>query len=778
MKIKKRLNTVVAMSFFLMALGVGPAPAEEKPCLPGSFTDLGLPDTTISLAESLPAGPFDPPGPTGPINLPAFCRVAGTVAPAINFEVWMPLTGADWNGKFNGVGNGGLAGSISYSAMGTALNRKYATASTDTGHQGSTITGPFDWATDRALLTDFATRSIHVTTVAAKAIIERYYGQSPLHSYFTGCSGGGGQALSEAQRYPNDYDGIVAGAPANFVTHMWPGELWPALVTYNDKTSTYPDDYINKLPLITRAALAACDGLDGLWDGVIDDPSRCDFDPSVLLCRCRVTNDCLTAPQVESIEKIYAGLWDPFNGEQIWPGFEASSEFNWGGHIVPFTIPQVYFQSMILGDPIPDFDTWWKTFDFSDPADYALYKEGDEELGPVLNSIDPNLSIFRANGGKLIMYHGWIDQNIAPRNSISYYQSVMAATGSEAETMDFLRLFMAPGMAHCSGGPGPNTFDSLGALEQWVENGIRPEKIIASHSTGGMVDRTRPLCPYPKVARYLGTGSIDRAENFTCVEIIPAEVRIEPETLNLRSKGVFTAFITLPQGYEFMNFIAVTCEGAPKVRDNYSHQGRVYQVKFNRQDLMNVKAGKHVPFTVTAIFERNGQKFALEGTDRIRVGFDDVHAEHWADDHIIAISNQGITAGCTTDPTNYCPDTAITRGQMSVFLVTSLGQSPASCTGRFADVPVGDPFCGFVEQLAANGITGGCGGGRFCPNDPITRGQMAVFLEAALGHSVNSCAGRFADVPNGHPFCGFIERLADDGITGGCGPGAFCPETP
>ncbi len=475
-------------------------------CELSTFTGLGLPDTEITLVQPLPAGAN--PSPVGTIALP-ICRVVGKVAPAINFEVWLPSTG--WNGKFNGVGNGGLAGSIGYSAMRTALSRNYATASTDTGHKN---TDPNDWAIDRGLLTDFASRSIHVTAVAAKAIIHAYYGNGSRYSYFTGCSGGGGQALSEAQRYPADYDGIVAGAPANFVTHMWPGELWPAIVTYNDKTTTYPTGYTSKLPLMNSAALAACDCLDFVVDGLIDDPRRCDFDPATLLCRGPEDSTCLTAPQVEAIRAIYAGLWDPFTGEQIWPGYEPGSELNWGGHIVPFTIPPVYFKYMVLKNQDP---TWtWQNFDFADVYDYHVFIQGDAELAPILNSTNPDLSAFKARGGKMIMYHGWNDQNIAPRNSISYYKSVLEAMGGERKTGNFLRLFMVPGMGHCSGGPGPNTFDSLGALEQWVEHNIAPERIIAAHLTSGVVDRTRPLCPYPLVARWTGIGSTDDAANFVC----------------------------------------------------------------------------------------------------------------------------------------------------------------------------------------------------------------------------------------------------------------------
>jgi feruloyl esterase len=472
-----------------------------------NIVKMKLKNTIISSASIVAAGTELPP-PVG--NVPVtICRVVGAIDTNINFEVWMPVAG--WNGKFNGVGNGGLAGFINYGSMRTAVTRGYATTSTDTGHQA--FLGDGSWALGHPeLLVDFGYRAIHLTTVTAKTIVTGYYKQKPRYSYFTGCSGGGQQGLAEAQRYPKDYDGIVSGAPANYPTHMWPGELWPAWVTVTD-----PQGLINKLPLVTNAALAACDAHDGVTDGVLDDPRSCSFDPATLLCSGADSPDCLTATQVDWVKEIYAGLKDPTTAEQFWPGYEISSEINWGGHIIPFTIPISYFKYMVYEDPSWDYHT----YDLTDPQNFEDIYEADSRLGPILNATDPNLTPFWARGGKLIMYHGWIDQNIAPRNSISYYESVVEKMGSKDQwkTSEFLRLFMAPGMGHCSGGPGPNTFDMLAALEQWVEKGIAPNRIIASHLTGGVVDRTRPLCPYPQVARWTGTGSTDDAENFVCVDL-------------------------------------------------------------------------------------------------------------------------------------------------------------------------------------------------------------------------------------------------------------------
>jgi feruloyl esterase len=460
--------------------------------------NLTLPGVTI-IAESLPAGANPPPVGTLPMPI---CRVVGKIDENINFEVWMPAKNQKlWNGKFNGVGNGGLAGFINYGAMNAALTRGYATASTDTGHQA--FLGDGSWALYHPeLLIDFGYRAIHLMTRTSKAIVHAYYGRGPRYSYFTGCSGGGQQGLAEAQRYPADYDGIVSGAPANFPTHMWPGELYPAWLTQKGTASEIP---VDKLPLITNAVLDACDALDGIVDGVIDDPRKCSFDP--------LTLSFLTAAQRDSVKKIYAGLKDP-SGQQYWPPYEVSSEIGWGGHIgEPFSIPTSYFKFMVFEDP-----TWdWKTFSFTDPNNFLIMDDAHYRLGPILNATEPDLTAFKKLGGKLLMYHGWIDQNIAPRNSINYYESVVETMGGACETENFLRLFMAPGMQHCGGGPGPDTFDSLAALEKWVERGIAPDKLIASHSTGGVVDRTRPLCPYPEGARYKGRGNPNDARNFFCV---------------------------------------------------------------------------------------------------------------------------------------------------------------------------------------------------------------------------------------------------------------------
>ena len=412
------------------------------------------------------------------------------------------MPAADWNGKFQAVGNGGWSGAINTGGLVQALTQNYATASTDTGHKGSR--GTFALGHPEKLR-DFADRAVHEMTVKAKALIAAYYGNAPRHSYWNGCSSGGKQGLKEAQRYPADYDGIIAGAPANYWTHLMAADLWMGVATLKDKASYIPKE---KYELINRAALAACDALDGIKDGILDDPRKCHFDPSALLCRGAEEAGCLTATQVDAAKKIYAATKNPHTGAPIYPGLQPGSEIAWApiaGGPEPFGIPVDHFRYVVYQNP--DWD--WRSFDLA--RDTALADEKDEGM---LNATDPDLRAFKARGGKLIMFHGWSDTLIAPENSINYYNSVLGAMGPKQD--DFFRLFMAPGMLHCSGGPGPNQFNSVAVLERWVEGGTPPDHIAAYHVTDNRVDMTRPLCPYPQVAVWKGVGSTSDAANFEC----------------------------------------------------------------------------------------------------------------------------------------------------------------------------------------------------------------------------------------------------------------------
>jgi len=510
--------------FFLLVLSIAVigrltlasalATAMTAPCTLETFAALDLPETTITLAESLPAGPN--PAPVGTIALP-ICRVRGIIAPAITFEVWMPTE--NWNEKFQGVGNGGLAGSISYSALRDGISHNYATASTDTGHSSNAPGDP--WWTNAQQIKDYGYRSIHEMTVKAKAIVEAFYdGDAPHNSYFVGCSTGGRQGFMEAERYPEDYDGIIAGSNVHRVIQLRARHVWTWQCNHLDTTEAHAIP-TSKLPVIFNSVVATCDALDGLVDGQVDDPRRCDFNPKSLLCTGADDGTCLTAPQVETLECMYAGPRNPVTGEQIYPGIPMTSELDLGGSIGvrPNPAYTTFFNYTVFEDP--DFD--FRTFNFATDVTYALTKEfGGETLEFIHNAVNPDLSNFKARGGKMIIWHGWSDPLPSAVDTIRYYENALATfghgQGQDYKTEEFLRLFLLPNVGHCGGSNpgGPNVLDPLTALEQWVEGGVAPDKIIASRITDGVVTRTRPLCPYPQVARYVGSGSIDDAENFTC----------------------------------------------------------------------------------------------------------------------------------------------------------------------------------------------------------------------------------------------------------------------
>jgi feruloyl esterase len=498
-----------AMTCALWVLVCVPAvPASASSC--DSLMTLGLKDTTITLAQLVPAGQFSVPGErqaagrgANPYkDLSEFCRVAATLRPTsdsdIKVEVWLPAS--NWNGKFQAVGNGGWAGSISYSAMAEAVRAGYASASTDTGHVGGRGTFALDHPEK---LIDFAWRSEHEMTVKAKAVIQAFYGGAPKLSYWNGCSTGGRQGLKEAQKFPDDYDGIIAGAPANRTAIS----LWIAAAVLKDPASYIPPA---KYPIIHQAALASCDARDGLKDGLIDDPTRCAFDPEVLLCKGADGPDCLTAPQVEGARKIYSPAINPRTGQQLFSSLVPGTELGWGVQALgPEPSANIYDQYRYVVFKDPQWD--WKTFNFDSDV-----VRGDLPENLVMNATDPDMKPFFSHGGKLLLYHGWSDPNVPTVNTIKYYERVVEKLGGPSRASGNVRLFLAPGMGHCGGGEGPNVFDKVGALERWVEQGKAPDTLTASHSTGGKVDRTRPLCAYPRVARYKGTGSIDEAANFTC----------------------------------------------------------------------------------------------------------------------------------------------------------------------------------------------------------------------------------------------------------------------
>ena len=476
-----------------------------------SLSALKLPDTTITMAQPVAAGAFSPPAGGGGgqayKTLPAFCRVAATIRPTsdsdITVEVWLPATG--WNGKYQAVGNGGWAGSITYGAMARALRDGYATSSTDTGHTGGNASFALGHPEK---LVDYAYRAVHEMTVKSKAIANAFYGTNANRSYFNGCSTGGRQALTAAQRFPNDFDGIVAGAAANPKSGLDAWRIWMTQAMLKDKASFIPEE---KHRVVHQAVLDACDKLDGVEDGLIENPTRCRFDPAVLACRGADGPNCLTAAQVETAKVVMSPVKNRQTGEEIFPGFAPGTELGWSRMLSgpdPYANAIEQFKYIVYKDPKWD----WRTFNLErDVA--AAEKAGQGTLA----AVDPNLTAFAQRGGKLIMYHGWSDNSIAPHASVNFYTRALAATQSPAKTSTWLRLYMVPGMGHCSGGEGPDTFDMVSALDAWVEKGTLPQSIEASKITAGKVTRTRPLCPYPQVARYKGTGSIDEAANFVCV---------------------------------------------------------------------------------------------------------------------------------------------------------------------------------------------------------------------------------------------------------------------
>ena len=499
------MRLIVGASCAVVLATVTHLHAVDGPSACADVAKLALPHGTITHVEAVAAGAFKPSErPNDYKSLPAFCRVAMTLAPSadsdIKVELWIPTS---WNGKFQAVGNGAFNGSISYPAMANALARGYATSSTDTGHTG----GGANWALGHPeKVVDFGWRAVHEMTLASKKIIAGYTGRAPAFSYWNGCSAGGRQAMKEAQRFPDDFNGIIAGAPGL----DWTGRAAQAVrvaktLEHNNAGRLSAKD----TQLLHRAVVGACDASDGLKDGLLSDPERCRFDPVVLQCGGSSQSECLTTAQVETARLIYSRGVNRSTKREVGgllPGSELGwTDLGWTASARATGLDQ--FRFLVFKDPA------WDIQQFEFDRDLARAEEAD---GDTLNALDPNLKPFIDRGGKLIQFHGWADPQISPANSSQYYARVVAALGGASKVDGSYRLFMAPGMGHCGGGEGPNTFDMVAALEQWVEHGKAPDQILASHATNGVVDRTRPLCPHPQIATYKGTGSIDEAANFTC----------------------------------------------------------------------------------------------------------------------------------------------------------------------------------------------------------------------------------------------------------------------
>jgi len=532
--------TMMALTIVLTAINAVPV-LGASPC--ANLTTLSLMDGAITSATDITA-PYSTTASSGSAMITVsapfpFCRVTATLTPTgdshINMEIWLP-SAPDWNGKFLGVGNGALTGAIWHTSMVRPLQNGYAVANSDLGHPISSA----NWALGHPeKVIDYAYRADHVTAIASKAIIAKYYGHAQRLSYFHGCSNGGHQALMEAQRYPDDYNGIIAGAPWNQWTHQ--------VIEFISRAINLPNVPAAKLPMITNAVVAQCGAQEGgvVADGYLNDPRDCHFDPRALLCQGADSPTCLTAPEAQAVEELYEGPDNPSTHQSLFPGFERGSEFGW----VAFgAFVNNLFQNMVYENN-PTWD--YHTFNFT--TDVAFL---DAKLTSIIDSNSPDLGAFRARGGKLLMWQGWTDTTLEPRESVNYYNSVVAVTGGGLDldnpaddgredhgvrhgrrdaledTQAFFRHFMAPGVNHCGGGLGPNSsfaytlantagqndadHDILAALDRWVEHNVAPTRLIASHFTNGVADKTRPICAYPQIARYIGRGDPNDPSSWSC----------------------------------------------------------------------------------------------------------------------------------------------------------------------------------------------------------------------------------------------------------------------
>ncbi|HEY2860935.1 MAG TPA: tannase/feruloyl esterase family alpha/beta hydrolase, partial [Terracidiphilus sp.] len=503
----------------------------------GQLAGVAIPGATVTMAKTVQAGTFSGPPQafTGSDigafykTLPAFCRVVVHARPStdsdIVIEVWMPLSG--WNGKLGGYGNGGFAGLIDYGELGASVLKGYAATATDTGHAGSPIDAA--WALGHPeKIADFGHRGIHEMTRVAKLEVQQFYGSGAKRAYFAGCSDGGREALMEAQRYPDDYDGILAGAPANNWTALLSSSAVDTQALMATAGSFIPPA---KIPTIAKAVLAACDAQDGVTDGIVNDPRQCKFDPAAIQCKGDTdANNCLTSAQVTALHAIYAGLKDA-QGKKIFPGYLPGAEDGQGGWGLWITGPapakslMAAFGHGFFSDMVYDKADWdFKSF----TLDVGL-RDARQKTAAALDAVNPDLSAFRKRGGKLILFHGWNDPAIPALSTVDYYESVLAKNGRTAD--GFVRLYMMPGVQHCGGGPGPNLISGEWsgvdaqhnvhmALEDWVEKGTAPGTLIAGKTEGPQghpsTKMERPLCPYPQSAKYNGTGDPNKAESFVC----------------------------------------------------------------------------------------------------------------------------------------------------------------------------------------------------------------------------------------------------------------------
>ncbi|MEO0249585.1 MAG: tannase/feruloyl esterase family alpha/beta hydrolase [candidate division WOR-3 bacterium] len=663
MQLKKEL--VVIVLFVLLAAGMAawPSNASGMDCTVKAFNDLQLKDEKFGKSVTIESAAIVPAA----AGVPEHCDVVGIMWPTIRFEVMLPTT--TWNERLLMAGNGGKAGTIPKGSatsslvpsgsMTAALKMGYAATGTDTGHcsayksasqpggcpstdtlfPGATF-GNVDYPTPganpewRQKIEDHAFRSVHETIVAAKKMVQAYYNKAPLYTYWVGCSTGGRQGLMEAQRYPTDFNGIADGAAVNnYVKQAMavPEQLQPQYSLGCDITTFCGGPQIPpaNLAYLGTVVYNKCDGMDGLVDGIIDDPRKCHLDVDKDLAKCPLDNyspytsqptDCFTSAQLGALKQIYAGGFTS-TGELVVEGTQTSAEAfsgGWNNWLVATSIQATSryrvggdtFNFLLFDPPQPDFDA---LADWNWDTSPALAAEG----GKLFNATNPDLWAFYNNGGKIIMYHGWADVSANPLvNTLPYYESVLATM---PQAREFLAYYLVPGMGHCSGGVGCGNVDWFSPLVNWVEKGQAPGPLKGSSTltSGPYKERTRPICRYPEVARWDGVGDQNDWLSFSCVP--PIQVRIEPETLNLKSKGEFTAFITLPEGYDVRdwNIHDVSCEGAAAVKSMVA--GNAFIAKFKREDLKNVFPGEAVLLTVKLSFFQAGKKALTQGSDTVRV---------------------------------------------------------------------------------------------------------------------------------------------------------------
>ena len=482
------------------------------------LSSVSLPNGTVTSARVVEAGKFVPPPPPQNVgafggapaqvsDLPAFCRVSATLKPSndsdIKAEFWMPVSA--WNGRLQPTAAGVFLGMVNYAGMANILRTGAATATSDNGHEG----GSAGFALGHPeKLKDFAERAGHLTLAGAKLLIRAFYGKGPTLTLMNECGGGGRTAITEVQRYPDDLDMAMVGGLDTHSTHHTLGQMWVWQATHSAPESYIPPE---KYPILNKAALEACDANDGTKDGLIQAPTKCNFDPAALQCQGADAPSCLTRSQLEAARRIYSPVKNSRTGEYLLGGLMPGSELGWGtmAGAQPFPYALEFFRYLAFKDPNWDYKTRPVNFD----SDVAA---ADAPSNQILNAINPDLSKFVRRGGKLLLIGGWNDTAIAPSTNYDYFNAVVARMGNKAK--DSVRLFMVPGMGHCPGGNGPSTFDldTIAMLDQWKSTGQAPDQVIAQHRTAGQADRKILVCAYPNAAIYKGSGSVDDPANFRC----------------------------------------------------------------------------------------------------------------------------------------------------------------------------------------------------------------------------------------------------------------------